>query len=65
MSIANILVVDDDPEMCQLLSTILGKKDFHVETAYDGSEGMEKVQASEPDLVVLDIMMPHMDGWEV
>jgi lipopolysaccharide/colanic/teichoic acid biosynthesis glycosyltransferase/CheY-like chemotaxis protein len=64
MSVANILVVDDDPEMCQLLSTMLGKKDFRVETAYDGFEGMEKVQASEPDLVVLDIMMPEMDGWE-
>jgi lipopolysaccharide/colanic/teichoic acid biosynthesis glycosyltransferase/CheY-like chemotaxis protein len=64
MSIANILVIDDDPEMCQLISTMLGKKDFRVETAYDGFEGMEKVQASEPDLVVLDVMMPEMDGWE-
>ncbi|MCK4692085.1 MAG: sugar transferase [Anaerolineales bacterium] len=64
MSVANILVVDDDPEMCQLLSTMLGRKDFHVETAYDGFDGMEKVQTSEPDLVVLDIMMPDMDGWE-
>jgi lipopolysaccharide/colanic/teichoic acid biosynthesis glycosyltransferase/CheY-like chemotaxis protein len=64
MNVANILVVDDDPEMCQLLSTMLGKKDFQVETAYDGFEGMEKVQTSEPDLVVLDIMMPEMDGWE-
>jgi lipopolysaccharide/colanic/teichoic acid biosynthesis glycosyltransferase/CheY-like chemotaxis protein len=64
MSGENILVVDDDPDMCQLLSTMLGKKDFHVETAYDGFEGMEKVQTSEPDLVVLDVMMPEMDGWE-
>lgn len=64
MSTASILVVDDDPEMCQLLSTMLGIKDFHVETAYDGFDGMEKVQASEPDLVVLDVMMPDMDGWE-
>ena len=64
MSVANILVVDDDPEMCQLLSTMLGKQYFQVETAYDGFEGMEKVQESEPDLVVLDVMMPEMDGWE-
>lgn len=64
MSAANILVVDDDLDMCQLLSTMLGQRDFYVETAHDGFEGMEKVQASEPDLVVLDIMMPDMDGWE-
>lgn len=64
MSTANILVVDDDPDMCQLLWTILGKNDFHVEIAYDGVEGLEKVDVSEPDLVVLDIMMPGMDGWE-
>jgi lipopolysaccharide/colanic/teichoic acid biosynthesis glycosyltransferase/CheY-like chemotaxis protein len=64
MNGANILVVDDDPEMCQLLSTMLGKQDFQVETAYDGFEGMEKVRTKEPDLVVLDIMMPEMDGWE-
>lgn len=64
MSVASILVVDDDPEICWLLSTLLEKKDYHVETAYGGAEGLEKVHTSEPDIVLLDIMMPGMDGWE-
>jgi len=64
MSAANILVVDDDPDTCQLLSTLLARKDYHVETAYDGTEGLARVSANQPDLVVLDVMMPDMDGWE-
>ena len=64
MGVANILVVDDDPETCQLLSIMLEKKHFHVETAYCGIESLEKVHSLEPDLVVLDIMLPDMDGWE-
>jgi lipopolysaccharide/colanic/teichoic acid biosynthesis glycosyltransferase/ActR/RegA family two-component response regulator len=64
MSVASILVVDDDPETCRLLSTVLERKDFQVETAFGGEEGLKKVHVSEPDLVVLDIMMPDMDGWE-
>jgi lipopolysaccharide/colanic/teichoic acid biosynthesis glycosyltransferase/CheY-like chemotaxis protein len=64
MSVANILVVDDDPETCRLVSTLLERKDFHVQTALCGEEGLTKVRTSEPDLVVLDVMMPDMDGWE-
>jgi lipopolysaccharide/colanic/teichoic acid biosynthesis glycosyltransferase len=64
MSVASVLVVDDDPETCRLLSTVLERKDFHVETAFGGEEGLKKVHVSKPDLVVLDIMMPDMDGWE-
>jgi lipopolysaccharide/colanic/teichoic acid biosynthesis glycosyltransferase/CheY-like chemotaxis protein len=64
MTTANILVIDDDLEMCQLLSTVLSYNDFRVETAYDGFEGVKKARNFEPDLVVLDIMMPGMDGWE-
>lgn len=60
----SVLVVDDDPDMCQLLSALFGRQDIHVETAYDGVEGVEKVRASLPDLVVLDVMMPEVDGWE-
>jgi lipopolysaccharide/colanic/teichoic acid biosynthesis glycosyltransferase/CheY-like chemotaxis protein len=60
----SILVVDDDPDTCQLLSTLFGRQDIHVDTAYGGVEGVEKVRALEPDLVVLDVMMPEVDGWE-
>jgi len=64
MSKKNILVVDDDPETCRLLKIMLEKRNFQVETAHSGLEGLEKVSSFEPDLVLLDIMMPVMDGWE-
>jgi DNA-binding response OmpR family regulator len=64
MGTVNVLVVDDDPEMCSLISTILRPTDIHVETAFDGYQGLEKAQDDQPDLVVLDVMMPGMDGWE-
>jgi CheY-like chemotaxis protein len=64
MAEADLLVVDDDPQIGQLLTAMLERKDFHVETAYVGFEGMEEVQASEPALVVPDIMISDMDDWE-
>ncbi len=64
MTTANVLVVDDDPEMCRLVSTILHPSDIQVETALDGYQGIEKAQQRKPDLIVLDVMMPGMDGWE-
>lgn len=64
MSTVNVLVVDDDPDMCSLIATILRPTDIHVETALDGYQGLEKAEDDQPDLVVLDVMMPGMDGWE-
>lgn len=64
MSAPNILIIDDDPDMCSLVSTILHPSDIEVETALDGYQGIEKAQQHDPDLVVLDVMMPGMDGWE-
>jgi DNA-binding response OmpR family regulator len=64
MTTANVLVVDDDPEMCRLVSTILHPSDIQVESALDGYQGIEKAQQRDPDLIVLDVMMPGMDGWE-
>jgi lipopolysaccharide/colanic/teichoic acid biosynthesis glycosyltransferase len=59
-----ILVVDDDPDTCQLLSMMLDDGRVHVDTAFDGFQGVEKAKLLDPSLIVLDVMMPEMDGWE-
>ena len=51
--------------MIDLVQLILGRRGFEVEGANGGLEGLEKVQERKPDLVLLDLMMPDMDGWEV
>jgi DNA-binding response OmpR family regulator len=60
-----ILVVDDEKNIVQLARLYLGNEGFHVEEAYDGKQALEKARAVNPDLVVLDIMMPGMDGLSV
>jgi len=60
-----ILVVDDEPDFCSIVQGQLEKEGFEVELAYNGVEGMEKVQANPPDAVVLDVMMPEKDGYEM
>jgi CheY-like chemotaxis protein len=62
---ADILVVDDDPEMRPALSVILESQGYKVRTAQDGEEGLEKIKEKEPDLLILDLLMPKMDGFEV
>ena len=59
-----ILVVDDTRNVQVLLSDFLGGQDFEVLTAPDGREALELVREGEPDLVLLDIMMPNMDGYQ-
>jgi len=60
-----ILVVDDEPDFCSIVQGQLEKEGFEVELAYNGVEGMEKVQADPPDAIVLDVMMPEKDGYEM
>ena len=60
-----ILVVDDEPDFCSIVQGQLEKEGFAVELAYNGVEGMEKVQANPPDAIVLDVMMPEKDGYEM
>ena len=60
-----ILVVDDEPDFCAIVQGQLEKEGFDVELAYNGVEGLEKVKANPPDAIVLDVMMPEMDGYEV
>ncbi|HDI59045.1 MAG TPA: response regulator [Desulfobacteraceae bacterium] len=60
-----ILVVDDEPDFCAIVKGNLEKEGFEVEVAYDGVEGLAKVRANPPDAIVLDVMMPEMDGYAV
>ena len=60
-----ILVVDDDPNISELLNIYLEKEGYEVRTAADGNEGVALFKAYSPDLVLLDIMMPRKDGWQV
>jgi two-component system alkaline phosphatase synthesis response regulator PhoP len=60
-----ILVVDDEPDFAGIVQQNLEKEGFEVEIAYDGDEGLEKVKANPPDAIVLDVMMPGKDGYQV
>ena len=60
-----ILCIEDEPEMIDLIRLILGRRGFEVVGAAGGKEGLEKIRQEPPDLVLLDLMMPDMDGWEV
>src|SRR5581483_10907632 len=62
---ASILVVDDDPKITQLLRRALSLEGYTVQTASSGAAAIEELQAHQPDLVILDILMPGMDGLEV
>ena len=61
----NILLVDDDAELCSLLSQFLKREGFHVEFANDGPRGLERAKQPGIDLVVLDVMLPGLDGFEI
>ena len=60
----NILIVDDDPDTCSLLDTLFRERGYTTTVAYSGQDAVKFVETGEPDAVVLDVMMPEMDGWE-
>ncbi len=60
-----ILVVDDDENICRLLKMYLANEGFQVLVAYEGSVALEYVEKEKIDLIILDVMMPVMDGWDV
>jgi len=64
-SIKQILCIEDEPEMVDLIRLILNRRGFVVRGATGGIEGLEMIRKELPDLVLLDLMMPDMDGWEV
>jgi two-component system response regulator CpxR len=61
----HILLVDDDAELCSLLSEFLKREGFDVDCAHDGNSGLEKAGQPGVDLVVLDVMLPGLDGFEI
>lgn len=62
---AKILVVDDDREMVELIQLFLDNAGYVTLSAFSGEEALEKTFNEKPDLILLDIMMPRIDGWEV
>ncbi|MBQ9097573.1 MAG: response regulator transcription factor [Clostridia bacterium] len=62
---ANVLIVDDDYNICELLRLYLEKEGFRVQSAASGSVALEKIGVAMPDIVLLDIMLPGMDGMQV
>ncbi|MBR6107949.1 MAG: response regulator transcription factor [Oscillospiraceae bacterium] len=65
MAMEKILIVDDDPNICEVLRTILVKEGYSALTANDGDDALIKFTAMHPDLVLLDVMMPGMNGYQV
>jgi len=65
MAKGRILVVDDEIYIVHILDFSLGMEGYEVVTALDGEQALEKVKTEKPDLIVLDIMMPKLDGYEV
>ncbi|HID61516.1 MAG TPA: response regulator [Anaerolineae bacterium] len=60
-----VLCIEDEPEMIDLIRLILERKGFEVVGAVGGAEGLEVIRREMPDLILLDLMMPEVDGWEV
>jgi len=60
-----IMVVDDDPDLVEAVSMRLASRNYRVTKAYDGEEAAEKLKAEKPDLMILDVMMPRKNGWEL
>lgn len=65
MADKNILIVDDDRNICEFLRLYLEKEGFGTVIVHDGAEALEAFAAHTPDLILLDIMMPKLDGWQV
>jgi DNA-binding response OmpR family regulator len=60
-----VLAIDDDPAMTELLNLLLMTQGFEVKTANSGEEGIKLIREYEPDIIILDLMMPGMSGWQV
>lgn len=65
MSKLNILIVEDDPQTVKLIKFVLEKEDYSTISAKDGEEGLQMAREKKPDLIVLDLMLPGMDGYRV
>lgn len=60
-----VLIVDDERDLVAMLAYNLGKRGYQISTAYNGFEAWEKIESEKPELLILDLMMPDLDGWEL
>jgi DNA-binding response OmpR family regulator len=60
-----VLLIDDDPDLAMMLRTLLRGQDFQIRAVFTGEHGIEECKASTPDVIILDLLMPGMDGWDV
>lgn len=58
-----ILIIDDEPDICEMISDYLERRGFGVAKAHNGKEGLEALPKIKPDLIILDVLMPIMDGF--
>jgi DNA-binding response OmpR family regulator len=63
--VQTILCIEDEREMIELFKIILGRRGYRVSGALGGEEGLQRAEEIKPDLILLDLMMPDVDGWEV
>lgn len=61
---ANVLIVEDDPDILSSLAEVLREEQFEVDTAANGYQALSRLESHMPDLILLDLMMPLMDGWK-
>ena len=62
---AKILIIDDDLDTLKLVGVMLQRQGYEISAAADGRQGLAKAIAEKPDVILLDVMMPEMDGWEL
>ncbi len=65
MTKQKILIIDDEPDMVYAVQMRLETSDYQVVTALDGNEGLEKARKENPDLIILDVMLPNLDGYKI
>ena len=65
MAREKILIIDDEPEINELIKSYLEKEDFQTSSAYSGKQALEMIRQEKPDLIILDIMLPDIDGIEL
>lgn len=65
MANIKILIVDDDPNICELLRLYFEKEEWETDIAHNGLEALDRFETFKPDMIILDVMMPELDGWQV
>jgi two-component system KDP operon response regulator KdpE len=60
-----VLLIDDDPDLSVMLRTLLRGQDIQIKSVFTGQEGIDACREHPPDVIILDLLMPEMDGWEV